>query len=164
MSHFTDPEIARNTLAIPFPYTEADADWWLEHCEREVPKAEMRLAIRDSSGYLIGAIGIIGGPSTSSSTAELGYWLGKAYRGRGIMPRVLECFAEYAFRDLGFHQVFAMPFGSNTASHRALEKAGFQHEGVLREHYCKDGVYLDAVVYGLLAGESTTRDGRNCHR
>jgi hypothetical protein len=28
--HFADPEIAQNLLAIPFPYTEADADWWLD--------------------------------------------------------------------------------------------------------------------------------------
>jgi hypothetical protein len=29
MEHFTDPEVTSNTLAIPFPCTEADADCWL---------------------------------------------------------------------------------------------------------------------------------------
>ena len=37
LEHFADPEIAQNLLAIPFPYTEADADWWLDRCERSGP-------------------------------------------------------------------------------------------------------------------------------
>jgi len=36
LEHFADPEIAHNLLAIPFPYTEADADWWLDRCEQSI--------------------------------------------------------------------------------------------------------------------------------
>ena len=36
LEHFADPEIAQNLLAIPLPYTEADADWWLDYCEQSV--------------------------------------------------------------------------------------------------------------------------------
>ena len=45
LEHFSDPEIAQNLLAIPFPYTEADADWWLDRCEQSVgsPNDEFRL-------------------------------------------------------------------------------------------------------------------------
>ena len=39
LEHFADPEIAQNLLAIPFPYTEADADWWLDRCEHSIGKA-----------------------------------------------------------------------------------------------------------------------------
>ena len=44
LEHFADPEIAHNLLAIPFPYTEADADWWLDRCEQSIgsPNDEFR--------------------------------------------------------------------------------------------------------------------------
>jgi hypothetical protein len=58
MEHFTDPEIARNTLAIPFPYTESDAESWLKQCEENACDPEKIFAIREPAGYLVGAIGI----------------------------------------------------------------------------------------------------------
>jgi RimJ/RimL family protein N-acetyltransferase len=45
------------------------------------------------------------------------------------MPRVIRTFSDYAFQELRIHRLFATPFSSNLASHRALEKAGFQREG-----------------------------------
>jgi RimJ/RimL family protein N-acetyltransferase len=62
-------------------------------------------------------------------SAEFGYWLAQSYRGRGLMPRVIRTFSDYAFQELRIHRLFATPFSSNLASHRALEKAGFQREG-----------------------------------
>jgi hypothetical protein len=60
LEHFADPEIAQNLLAIPFPYTEADADWWLDRCEQSVGSPITNFALRAPSGYLIGAIGVVG--------------------------------------------------------------------------------------------------------
>ena len=57
LEHFADPEIAHNLLAIPFPYTEADADWWLDRCEQSIGSPMTNFALRTPSGYLIGAIG-----------------------------------------------------------------------------------------------------------
>jgi len=46
---------------------------------------------------------------------------------------------------------FCYAFLPNLASHRALEKAGFQREGLLRHHHFKQGIYLDAIVYGRIS-------------
>ena len=46
LEHFADPEIARNLLAIPFPYTEADADCWLDRCEQSVGSPMTNFALR----------------------------------------------------------------------------------------------------------------------
>jgi RimJ/RimL family protein N-acetyltransferase len=129
LKHFADPEIAQNLLAIPFPYTEADADWWLDHCEQSVGSPVTNFALRAPSGYLIGAIGVVGALSPDAHSAEFGYWLAQPYRGHGLMPRVIRTFSDYAFQQLRIHRLFATPFSSNLASHRALEKAGFQREG-----------------------------------
>ena len=151
LEHFADPEIARNLLAIPFPYTEADADWWLDHCEQSVGCPVTNFALRAPSGYLIGAIGVVGALSPNAHSAEFGYWLAQSYRGHGLMPRVIRTFSDYAFQQLRIHRLFATPFSSNLASHRALEKAGFQREGLLRHHHLKQGIYLDAIIYGCIS-------------
>lgn len=150
LEHFADPEIAKNLLAVPFPYTEADADWWLDHCEQSVGAPMTYFAVRAPSGYLIGAIGIVGAPPPDAHRAEFGYWLARSYRGQGLMPHVIRTFTAYAFQQLCIHRLFATPFSSNLASHRALEKAGFQREGLLRHHHLKQGVYLDAIIYGRI--------------
>jgi RimJ/RimL family protein N-acetyltransferase len=92
--------IAHNLLAIPFPYTEADADWWLDRCEQSIGSPMTNFALRTPSGYLIGAIGVVGALSTDAHSAELGYWLAQSYRGRGLMPRVIRTFSDYAFQEL----------------------------------------------------------------
>ena len=154
LEHFADPEIVKNLLAVPFPYTEADADWWLDRCEQAANSPMTNFALRAPSGYLIGAISLIGELSPDAHSAEFGYWLAQSYRGRGLMPRVICTFSDYAFEVLRVHRLFATPFSSNLASHRALEKAGFQREGLLRHHHFKQGAYLDAIVYGRISESS----------
>ena len=151
LEHFADPEIARNLLAVPFPFTEADADGWFNRCQQSANSQATILALREPSGYLIGSIGIVGALSAGAHSAEFGYWLAQSYRGRGLMPRVICTFTDYAFQRLHIHRLYATPFTSNHASHRALEKAGFQHEGLLRHHHCKRGAYLDAMIYARIS-------------
>jgi ribosomal-protein-alanine N-acetyltransferase len=153
MDHLTDPEIARNTLAIPFPYTESDADSWLSQCEKEACAPEKIFAIREPAGYLIGAIGIAGELAAKSREAEFGYWLAKPYRGRSLMSHAICAFANHAFEQLGLHRLYATPFAHNVASQRVLEKAGFQRKGLLRQHHLKNGNYLDAVIYERFFGD-----------
>ena len=151
LEHFTDPAIAENLLALPFPYTEADADWWIDHCEQCLNSQRATFGIREPSGGLIGGIGVVGSWSAGDHKAEFGYWLAKSYRGRGLVPRAIDTFATHAFGTLGVRRLYATPFAANFASHRALEKADFQREGVLKGHHLKQGACLDAVIYGRLS-------------
>ena len=154
VEHMADPEIARNTLAISFPYTEADAEWWVERCEQQACDPEVHFAIREPVGGLVGAIGLVGTLPSGEHRAEFGYWLAKPYRGCGLMSQVIQVFTRHAFSRLGLHRLYATPFSFNSASHRVLEKAGFQREGVLRSLYRKDGLYLDAVLYARLSSDA----------
>ena len=147
LQHLAEEEISRNTLRIPFPYTEADADQWLKRCEEQACAPEKLFAIRLANGFLIGAIGIADELGAGSTSAEFGYWLAKPYWGRGLMRRAISSFADYAIRRLRLECVYAIPFLSNVASQRALEKAGFERDAILLRHCFKNGVYLDAVRY-----------------
>ena len=67
------------------------------------------------------------------------------------MSRAIGTFSAYAFQQLQVHRLYATPFSSNLASQRALEKAGFQREGLLKDYHFKQGIYLDAIIYGRIS-------------
>ncbi len=160
VEHMNDPEIARNLLAPPYPYTAADADEWIGRRARAARDPEVYFVVRAPTGRLIGGIGCVHEFGPDAYRAEIGYWLARSYRGRGLMPAALRAYAVHAFGALGLHRLLAHPFTFNAASARALEKAGFKREGHLRQHYRKNGLHLDAFVYGLLALEHGVADRR----
>jgi RimJ/RimL family protein N-acetyltransferase len=153
LRHFADPEIARNLLRVPHPYTEADAEWWIEHRRRHARTPETHFAIRAPDGALIGGIGLAGEAPEPVSPAEIGYWLAAEHRGRGLMPRVIRVFAHHCFARLGLAEITALPFHWNAASCRALEKAGFRCAGRLPARFRKGDETIDAWDYRLCAAD-----------
>jgi [ribosomal protein S5]-alanine N-acetyltransferase len=153
LEHFADPEIGRMLLAVPVPYTEKDADNWIAHRLSNAREREIQFGIRAADDSLIGGIGLVEERSTAIYRGEIGYWLAREYRGRGLMPRAIRVFADYAFRELRLHKLTATTYPFNPASSRALEKAGFSFEGRLRQHVrSRNGAeYFDALVYGLIS-------------
>jgi RimJ/RimL family protein N-acetyltransferase len=157
LEHFADPVIGRMLLAVPFPYTEADADQWIAHRLNNARTHEIQFGIRAADGFLIGGIGLVEERSRSVFRGEIGYWLAPDYRGRGLMPRAIRVFADYAFRELELHKLTATTYPFNPSSSRALEKAGFTLEGRLRQHTRSrnGGEYYDTLVYGLVLSDWT---------
>jgi len=153
--HLRDREIYEQTAVIPYPYTEADADWWINHHieSRKTRDDDLVAAIRNSESELIGVIGAhVIGPG-SMHRAEFGYWLAKPYWGQGIMTDTVDAFVRYLFDELRLMKICADVFEFNTGSVRVLEKNGFKREGFFRKHYLKDGNLIDAYAYGLLREE-----------
>jgi RimJ/RimL family protein N-acetyltransferase len=150
--HISDPEISRNTLAIPYPYTEQDADEWLTLALQEKEKygTPANWVIRNRRDELIGCIGRQMLYGKDSHTDEVGYWLARPYWGQGIMTEVVGVFCDYWFDNSPLIRFTAAVFSYNGASARVLEKAGFQREGYLRKHYFKNGAYEDGFLYAKL--------------
>ena len=71
-------------------------------------------------------------------------------RGRGIAPRAIRLGAEWGLRELGLRRVFAEAAADNTASIRALEKAGFRRRELLRDHCVTHGQRHDCVMASLV--------------
>ena len=84
LEHFADPEIANNLLAIPFPYTEADADWWLDRCEQSIGSPMTNFALHAFRLPLVPS-GWSEHRRRMPGSTEFG-WLAQSYRGRGLMP------------------------------------------------------------------------------
>ena len=150
--HLKEKEISDNTLNIPYPYTEKDADWWLAHVAEQTHERgrSVNWAVRRQDGYLIGGIGFMDLHIGKSHKAEIGYWLAKPYWGQGIMTATVKNVCDYAFAELTVVRITANVFAFNARSARVLEKAGFQLEGLLRKHYVKDGRMVDGKMYALL--------------
>jgi [ribosomal protein S5]-alanine N-acetyltransferase len=145
-------EIHRCTLRIPFPYTDDHCENWFARQEaksdQQIEQAPM-WAIRDAADQLLGAIGL-DAAADHAHRAEIGYWLGQPYWGRGIMTAAVRAVCRHAFEDLGLAKITAEIFSFNDASARVVEKCGFEFEGYLKRHYLKDGEFIDARAYGLL--------------
>ncbi|MCR4707881.1 MAG: GNAT family N-acetyltransferase [Clostridiales bacterium] len=59
---------------------------------------------------------------------ELGYWLGKPFWGRGIMPEAVREMLRHAFEDIGMAKVWAGYYEGNLKSKRVQEKCGFRYQ------------------------------------
>jgi ribosomal-protein-alanine N-acetyltransferase len=155
LEYLNEREIYERTLRIPYPYTERDFQDWLKIVEKSTQQQgrPVHLAIRDANGPLIGGIGFDGFELGKSHRAEIGYWLAKPCWGCGTMTAVVRAASALAFAELGLAKLTAHVFPGNSASVRVLEKCGFEQEGVLRQHYLKDGKYRDALAFGLLKSE-----------
>lgn len=152
VEHFKEKEIYDRTLRIPYPYTEADFQAWLEVVEKATKQQgqPVHWAIRNEQGFLIGGSGFDGFQVGKSHRAEIGYWLAKPYWGQGIMTSVVRTLCEYAFAEFGLAKITAHVFADNSASAKVLEKCGFKQEGFLRKHYLKDGKFLDSRLFALV--------------
>jgi RimJ/RimL family protein N-acetyltransferase len=132
---------------FPHPYTIEAGRAWLAAASVEDPPTALAVAV---DGEAVGGIGVVPGADVNRHTAEIGYWLGREWWGRGVATAAVTHFVPWVAQTFGFSRLFAEVFETNPASMRVLEKCGFRREGILRGHAFKDGRYLDQVVYGIV--------------
>jgi RimJ/RimL family protein N-acetyltransferase len=145
-----DQDVYNNTLRIPYPYCEADADKFIRNAADAAARRghPVHFAVRDEGDQLIGGCGFEG--LSYGHRAGIGYWLAKPYWGRGIMTDVVRSACDFATSQWKLVRITAHVFEFNRASARVLEKNRFQLEGLLRKHYRKEGKFLDAMLYALV--------------
>jgi ribosomal-protein-alanine N-acetyltransferase len=132
---------------FPHPYTRKDAQSFLAAASSETPQTNFAIEV---AGEAIGGLGYVPGTDVERYSAEVGYWLGEACWGRGIMTEAVVLFTRHAFAELGILRLFALPLADNAASIRVLEKAGFSTEGVLRSSCVKAGQPRDQAIYAAV--------------
>ena len=146
--HANNRNLSRNMRDIfPYPYTAADAAEWIERVKDESPTQNFAIAV-DGAG--VGGISLMLRSDVYRQSAEVGYWLGEPFWGRGIASEALRAVTDYAFATFDVIRLEAGVFGWNPASARVLEKAGYVLEGRLRNAIVKDGRVGDRLIYGLL--------------
>lgn len=129
---------------FPHPYTRSHAEEFIKRIKGVTPATNFAI---DVEGEAVGGIGLVLHDDVERCSAEIGYWLGESFWGRGIMTAALVTVTEFAFKEFNLTRVFAVPYARNAASLRILEKAGYLFEGVMRRSAIKDGVVLDQLMY-----------------
>jgi RimJ/RimL family protein N-acetyltransferase len=121
-----DPEIVRWTASLPTPYTEADAQGWIErHPELWISGTTAQFAIVDAvDGAFMGNIYVIVAPYMLGRAA-LGYWVADWGRGRGVATRALLIASKWAVEVLDPSELFLETLEGNVASERVAEKADY---------------------------------------
>ena len=129
---------------FPHPYTEEAGQAWLDKILVASPVANLAI---DLDGEAVGGIGLILNSDVYLHSAELSYWLGEAYWGKGIATEAVRQMVEYTFYYFDIIRLYAEVFETNKSSMRVLEKNGFYLEGVRRKAVCKNGVLMDDYIW-----------------
>jgi RimJ/RimL family protein N-acetyltransferase len=132
---------------FPHPYTLMDGEEWVRYASREVPEQSFAIEV---NGEAVGGIGFILKDDIYRRSAEIGYWLGEPFWGRGIMSEAVRALTEYAFTSFDLARVYAGVFETNPASMRVLEKAGYTFEARLRKAVTKEGRTMDEMIYAVV--------------
>ncbi len=131
---------------FPHPYTRKDAALWVRIANSD--KTMLNLAIV-YEGTAIGAVGMLFKNDVYRYTAEVGYWLGEDYWGRGIATRAVKTLTDFVFANFDTIRIYAGIFEYNEASARVLEKAGYHLEARLKQNVTKEGTTYDELIYAI---------------
>ena len=146
-----ESRVAESTTRIPHPYTDGVAEAWIASQPHDWRKQRaLTFAVElVETGELIGAISLrlfAQGPR-----AELGFWLGIPFWGRGYATEAARELGRYGFEELKLQGIQARHLTGNAAAGRVLEKLGMRYEGVTLQGASRGGVLLDVVDYFLPA-------------
>ena len=116
-----DIRVSETLSNVPYPYTDEDAEYWLDI----VNTSEFKLSIFRNR-VLIGGIGLT---PEDDGYCEFGYWLGFEYWGKGYATEACNALLNYAKTNTSYKNFRANVYKGNTASSKVLEKVGFSQTG-----------------------------------
>ena len=133
---------------LPYPYTEADADWWLGMVAGNDGKEGVWRAIV-LDGQIVGSISVERMADEQCNVGSIGYMILTPFWSQGIGTEAVLQICGIAFRELVLERIIGEVFPENLASARVLEKNGFRLEETKVEAVLKGGKAMDVKVYGL---------------
>lgn len=149
--HINNVKIWNNVRdGLPYPYTMLDADKYIRMVQAQPYVQNFAIEV---VGEVVGGVGIVPLTDVERLSAEVGYWLGEDYWGRGIMGEAVALLVDYVFRETGIIRLFASVYEYNPASMKVLEKVGFTRQAILRDAAIKNGRVIDMYYYDLVKRE-----------
>lgn len=134
---------------LPYPYTAADAEWWLTMvAEHDGQDGIFRAIVAD--GKVVGNISVEQKSDVYGKDAEIGYLLNTEEWSKGIMTEAVRLICEVAFSELDILRITGLVYEPNTASRRVLEKNGFELEGLMKNAVVKDDHIYNLCIYGKI--------------
>ncbi len=146
--HANSPKVAAHLRdRFPHPYSVDDGRRFLEYVTSTDAECVAGIVV---GSEVAGTIGVQFRTDVERCSAELGYWVGEEFWGRGVATAAVRGFTAWAMPHFGLTRVYAEVFAENPASCRVLEKAGFSYIGLLRKAAIKGGVYHDYRLYDFV--------------
>lgn len=147
-----DADVQRYTT-VPSPYLRSDAEAYVERVQAHwAGGEELVWAIRVDAAL----VGMIGLHRICGGSAELGYWLAPAHRGRGLVHEAGRAVLDFAFAEQRLQRVEWRAAVGNAASARAGRALGFRFEGTMRQALSNSLGRYDSWLAGLLATDDRT--------
>ncbi|MFQ5972630.1 MAG: bifunctional GNAT family N-acetyltransferase/(deoxy)nucleoside triphosphate pyrophosphohydrolase [Alphaproteobacteria bacterium] len=143
-------EVARYTANIPHPYVESDAHDWLGKLEESVTEMAFALTLRETGEFMGDASLRL---DREANEGVLGYWLGRAYWGRGFMTEAVIRLLRFAFEECALASVRAGVVPENRASAAVLVKAGLTRVGSATEPAPARGGAQQVDVYRIVRAD-----------
>ena len=126
-----DYDIAKMTGRIPHPFAVEQAEDFIARMERRDPDREAVFTIENKDDGLLGVLGL----HPSPAGAEIGYWLGRPFWGRGYATEAVSAALAWARADWGRRFIVSGHFADNPASGQVLIKAGFLYTGEVTDRF-----------------------------
>ena len=131
---------------LPYPYTEADADWWLGMVAENDGKEGVWRAIV-VEGQIVGSISVERMANENQAVGSIGYMILTPFWSQGIGTEAVRQICGIAFWELALECIIGEVFPENLASARVLEKNGFQLERTKIGGVIKDGEAMDVKIF-----------------
>lgn len=141
--------VAENILNIKLPYEMEDALFWMNFSLQGFKNNEryvFAITLKEEDEF-IGAIGLH--LEGEHEKAQLAYWIGNPFWGKGLMSEAVESVIKFGFTELHLHKIYATRFSGNDSSAKILIKNGMVEEGKFIDHYKVNGVFKDLYQYGI---------------
>ncbi len=126
-----DPAIAATTR-IAHPYPPGQAEKFIRVRIREREHGLSWVFAVKWAGEVVGVCGLL--QITPRRLAEIGYWIGRPYWGRGLATEAVASTLRFSFGTLALHEVSAKCLANNHGSRRVLEKNHFCYAGAEPHH------------------------------
>jgi RimJ/RimL family protein N-acetyltransferase len=150
-----DSEVPRFTT-IPDDYTILHAQDYVDRVQTSIDIQRELPFVIEFDGTFAGTISLHS-INQRNNFAEIGYWIDKDIRGKGVGTTAVKVITNYAIQTIGFKRIEALVDSENIYSQKLLLSAGYAKEGLLRERSTKDsGLQVDMV---MLAATSSTWTG-----
>jgi ribosomal-protein-alanine N-acetyltransferase len=166
LKYMNNKKISENILNIPYPYTEESVIARMNFILQGFKNKEryvFSITLKDpesipvaigTGAELIGQIGLH--LVEGHDRAEIGYWVGEPFWGKGIATEACAAILKFGFEILKLNKIYATHFTENPSSGKVLINNKMIKEAELKDQYKSNGVYKSVDQYRLTKQEYLT--------
>jgi ribosomal-protein-alanine N-acetyltransferase len=136
---------------VPVPYKKSDAIAFVEKMSSVKPSTVFAVTNDDE---FCGIISLTLQSNIHRKNAELGYWIGEPFWGKGIAKEAVKLICSYGLSNLSIVRIFAGVFDNNIASRKVLEHNNFVKDCVIKDGVVKNGLLMDEHCYSIYKGKN----------